>query len=136
MNGRGVPGTAIDVTRDRRPGVPKENLPPRPVDGAHWTEPERQPDPGHVLKRKDLPELTPVFGTSVPPRGLSGVLRRAAYRIAEHRASHWLLLLFADRVDALEHGARRAIPISLALAGGGLVGLRIVKRARRFRFRR
>lgn len=47
--------------------------------------------------------LTPVFGTSSPPRGLSGVIRKYAYRrFSEGRAAHWLLLIGADRVDAIE----------------------------------
>ena len=132
-NRHGVPGAAIDATRDRRPGVPMENLPPRPAGAAHWREPERQPDPGWVLKRKGLPELTPVFGTSVPPRGLSGAMRRAAYRIADHKTSHWLVLLLADRVDALEHGSMRAVPLSLALAAGGMVGVRLTRKKRKHR---
>jgi hypothetical protein len=47
--------------------------------------------------------LTPVFGTSTPPKGLSGAIRKVAYaRYSEARAAHWLLLLAADRVDAKE----------------------------------
>ncbi|MCU1575203.1 MAG: hypothetical protein JWO93_3285, partial [Micrococcaceae bacterium] len=45
----------------------------------------------------------PVFGTSSPPKGLSGMLRKYAYaRFSEGRAAHWLILLAADRVDAIE----------------------------------
>jgi len=47
--------------------------------------------------------LTPVFGTSAPTKGLSGVIRRYSYaRFSEARAAHWLLLVAADRVDAVE----------------------------------
>ena len=74
-------GGAVDASPEARPGVPMEWDPPHPAGAAHWREPERQPDPGHVLKRKGLDRLTPVFGTATPPRGLSGVLRRAAYAI-------------------------------------------------------
>jgi hypothetical protein len=55
--------------------------------------------------------LTPVFGTAQPPRGPSGVLRRAAYRIPEHRALHWLLLVVADRVDVAQHGFRSLLAL-------------------------
>jgi hypothetical protein len=55
-----------------------------------------------VFKRRGLDELTPVFGTAQPPHGLSGVLRRIAYHVPEHRARHWALLLMADRIDVLE----------------------------------
>lgn len=119
------------ATNDR-PGVPMEQSPPHPMGAAHWTQPERQPDPGNILKRSDLSELTPVFGTAVPPRGLSGVLRRAAYKIPEHHTSHWLTLMLADRIDAIEHRparlARLALPV---IAGaGGLFALRAQRRRR------
>jgi hypothetical protein len=95
-------GIAVDADRSERPGVPMEQSPPRPVGNAHWLSPDRQGDPGFVMKRKGLDALTPVFGTTCPPHGISGTIRRAAYRIAEHKTSHWLLLMIADRVDALE----------------------------------
>ena len=125
---RGVPGAAIDATRDRRPGVPMESVPPHPVGAAHWDQPDRQTDPGGVLKRANLPERTRVCVTSVPPRGVSGMMRRAAYRIPDHHTSHWLVLLLADRVDALEHGSWRWMPASLALVGGAAIGLRFRKK--------
>ena len=34
---------------------------------------------------------------------MSGAIRRYAYHYSEGRAAHWLLLMFADRVDAWEH---------------------------------
>jgi hypothetical protein len=87
--------------------------PPHPLAGAHWARPEHQKDPGDVLRRSDLDALTPVFGNTVPPRGLSGRIRRRAYRIAEHRTSHWFLLLLADRVDRWEHRFIRAAPVAI-----------------------
>ena len=106
-----VPGAAIDADRSRRPGVPMELSPPRPMGAAHWQEPERQLDPGNILRRESLKELTPVFGTACPPRGLSGMMRRCGYRIPEHHTTHWLVLLLADRVDALEHNPTRLLPL-------------------------
>jgi hypothetical protein len=51
--------------------------------------------------------LTPVFGTSCPPKGVSGMLRKYAYqRFSEGRAAHWLILLAADRVDSVESNLR------------------------------
>ncbi|MBX3210530.1 MAG: hypothetical protein KF850_00700 [Labilithrix sp.] len=124
---------APDASPERRPGVPMEAEHPRPVGGAHWTEPERQPDPGNILKRSDLTELTPVFGTAIPPRGLSGLMRRAAYAIPEHRTTHWLVLLLADRVDALEHRAARILPFALPVAVVGGLALLAFGRHRRRR---
>ncbi len=125
---------AVDADPRRRPGVPMENDPPRPVGAAHWTEPERQSDPGNVLKRKGLPQLTPVFGTAIPPRGLSGVMRRAAYEIPEHHTSHWLVLLLADRVDAMEHRLVRVLPFALpAVAALGVAAFAMRPKRRRWK---
>lgn len=110
---------------EQRPGVPMENDPPVQAGNAHWAIPEKQIDPGNILKRKGLDELTPVFGTAVPPRGISGMLRRAAYNVAEHETSHWALLLIADRVDALEGRVKRALPFALPIVLLGVAGLAI-----------
>ena len=55
-----------------------------------------------ILVGVDVGKLPPVFGTAQPPRGLSGLLRRAGYKIPEHKAGRWMTLLFADRVDVWE----------------------------------
>ena len=97
-----IPGWGVDGDPSARPGVPMVSK-PRPRGGAHWKQPERQPPPDFpVLKRAELDELTPAFGTAAPPKGLSGVLRRVAYAIPENRVRHVMLLLVADRVDVLE----------------------------------
>jgi hypothetical protein len=91
-------------------------------EGARWEEPELQPEPEvPVLKRVELEELPPVFGTAVPPRGLSGLLRRRAYAIPEYATRHTLLLLVADRVDVVESRLRgvRALGLALGVLGGG-----------------
>ena len=46
--------------------------------------------------------MTPVFGTSVPPSGLSGKMRALAFRYSENDIRHWLILLAADRVNVGE----------------------------------
>jgi hypothetical protein len=131
-----IPGAGVDASVSQRPGVPMESDPPRPAGFAHWAEPERQRDPGNVLKRKGLAELTPVFGTSVPPRGISGVMRRAAYEIPEHYTTHWLVLLLADRVDAVEHGHARWLALAVpTLAVGGVATLALLRYRREQRSR-
>jgi len=91
----------VDRALEDRPGVPME-AEPASAEGVHWEEIPRQPARRTHLHRRGLTWLTPVFGTSVPPRGISGLVRRVAYRIPEHRARHWMLLLAADRVDVVE----------------------------------
>lgn len=121
---------AVDASLEQRPGVPMEKNPPRPAGNAHWETPDKQTDPGFVMRRKGLDELTPVFGTSCPPHGVSGAMRRAAYAVPEHFTSHWLILLLADRIDALEGRVRRTLPYALPIF---LVGLGIATLVRRRR---
>jgi len=96
-----IPGWGADLDPGDRPSVPKLRY---DLDtGAHWDLPERQPE---LLPRErsiEHRELTPVFGTAQPLGGLAGPVRRLAYRYSEGRAAHWLLLLFADRVDVASH---------------------------------
>ncbi|WP_089155528.1 hypothetical protein [Micromonospora sp. NBS 11-29] len=97
-----IPGWGADLDPADRPSVPKEQFDPN-LSGAHWEFPERQPEKWPRERSIEHRFLTPVFGTSCPPKGLSGVIRRYSYRrFSEGRAAHWLLLLAADRVDAVE----------------------------------
>jgi len=98
-----IPGWGADLDLADRPSVPRErsDLPPT---GAHWDFPDRQPERWPRERSIEHAFLTPVFGTSCPPRGLSGALRKLAYRRwSEARAAHWLTLIAADRVDAVEN---------------------------------
>jgi hypothetical protein len=97
-----IPGWGVDLDPADRPSVPRLKFDPGAT-GAHWDFPERQPEKRPRERSIEHEILTPVFGTSTPLRGLSGVVRRYAYRTySEGRAAHWLLLLGADRVDAVE----------------------------------
>jgi hypothetical protein len=93
-----IPGWGVDLDPDDRPSGRRERLDPRL---APSTIPESQPERRPRERSIEHAKLTPVFGTSCPPRGLSGAIRWRAYRYSEARAAHWLLLLGADRVDAL-----------------------------------
>jgi len=101
-----IPGWGVDLDRKDRPAFPKLQF-DLSATGAHWDFPERQEEKRPRERSVEHKFLTPVFGTSCPPRGLSGVIRRYAYkRYSEARAAHWLLLLGADRVDAMESHLR------------------------------
>lgn len=66
---------------------------------------------------------TPVFGTSCPLRGPSGLVRRWAYRYPEHQAKRWILLLFADRVEATGPRLRRLATYGAPVLLAGLAAL-------------
>lgn len=94
-----IPGWGADLDPENRPAVPKERYDPHPY-GAVWDFPDRQPETWPRERSIEHEFLPPVFGTSCPPRGPSGAIRKLAYRrYSEARAAHWLLLLAADRVD-------------------------------------
>ena len=103
----------VDRRLEDRPGVPKEADPPHVVGNAHWSSPERQNTERGSLVSPTRP-LTPVYSSANPPRGLSGVIRRAAYHYPEYKPRRWLMLMLADRVDALEHN----VPRTAWLLGG------------------
>ena len=123
-----VPGWGLDSDPRARPGVPAEIDPPRPSGTPHYTDPAQQTTSPRPLVGRGR-SLTRVYATNVPPRGLSGLLRRLAYRIPDYRARRWLLLMTADRVDSLEHGRRRTALLA-ALAAGALAfaGARALRR--------
>jgi hypothetical protein len=101
-----IPGWGVDLDPADRPSVPRERFDPGAT-GAHWEFPERQPEKWPRERSIEHAFLTPVFGTSCPPKGLSGAIRKFSYRrYSEGRAAHWLLLVAADRVDAWESHLR------------------------------
>jgi hypothetical protein len=101
-----IPGWGSDLDPADRPAVPKEVFDPHPY-GATWDFPDRQEEKFPRERSVEHAGLTPVFGTSCPPRALSGAIRRYSYRrFSEGRAAHWLLLVAADRVDEAESTLR------------------------------
>jgi hypothetical protein len=96
-----IPGWGADLDPRDRPAVPKERFDLGST-GAHWEFPDRQPEKWPRERSIEHEFLTPVFGTACPPSGVSGKMRRYAYTFSEGRAAHWLILLAADRVNALE----------------------------------
>jgi hypothetical protein len=101
-----IPGWGADLDPADRPSVPREidgEIPVGPPVGL----PEDQVEHQRRERSIEHARLTPVYGTTCPPKGLSGAIRKLAYsRYSEARAAHWLLLLAADRVDSKAHALR------------------------------
>jgi len=55
-----------------------------------------------VLKSNERAELPAVIGQTIPPQGISGQLRKFAFRYSESHYRHWLPLLLADRINEIE----------------------------------
>ena len=101
-----IPGWGVDLDPKDRPSVPKLQYRPDGT-GARWDFPERQPELAPRERSIEHKFLPPVFGTTCPPKGISGLIRRrASETYSEGRAAHWLLLIAADRVDAWESHLR------------------------------
>ena len=94
-------GWGVDLDPKNRPMYPME-LPSDVKNVRGDNPPPRQEQTVRIHKSLEHPDLTPVFGTTCPPRGLSGKIRDAAYAFSEGRLAHWMLLMFADRVDVVE----------------------------------
>lgn len=98
----------IDQPLSRRPGAPRF-WEPEAWPNSRWPIPQQR---GRPSVAKFGRPIKPVFSTAVPPRGLSGLMRRFAYRIPDYRPNHWLMLLAADRVEVWG----RRLPILFAAA--------------------
>ena len=96
-----IHGWGADLDRKNRPAVPMERTPPRFIH-AHEGKLPQQPENVEILVSTERPGITPIFGTAQPPKGLSGMLRRIAFRWSENDMRHWLILLAADRVNVVE----------------------------------
>jgi hypothetical protein len=119
------PWAGFDLDPARRPGVPKERTPaPWPHARFPPARMEATPSaPTHDRKGKPMP---PVFGTAVPLHGVSGLLRKAAYRYPDHVTRHWTMLLLADRVDAWGLRTRRLLKVAVPLAAVAIIAARIL----------
>ena len=96
-----IHGWGADVDPENRPAVPMERTPPR-LDNVHWDEPEQQQAHVKIYHSTERPGITPVFGTSTPPSGLSGKMRDLAFKFSENDIRRWMILLAADRVNVGE----------------------------------
>ena len=70
--------------------------------GYSWKRPPQQNINAEILHSIERPNVTAVFGNTLPPKGLSGLIRRWAFKSSENSYAHWLPLLLADRVDVAE----------------------------------
>ena len=127
-----IPGWGADRDPANRPAVPMERTPPR-LPGLHWEQPAEQLSDVEILHSIERPSITPVYGTSCPPSGLSGWIRRRAFRHSENNLRHWMMLLMADRVNVVEglvYDTRKSRTVqALAIVGAGaLLGAWMLRR--------
>jgi hypothetical protein len=97
-----IKGWGVDADPKNDPTYPMKLRNDREQAGYSWERPPRQPLTVEVMHSNERPDVTSVFGTSTPPSGLSGALRRLAFRYSESSYGHWLPLVLADRVGVVE----------------------------------
>ena len=97
-----IPGWGMDADPKNEPTYPYKTYTGDDHNRLNWDRPENQTLTVEVLRSTEHPRYPAVFGTASPPSGLSGMIRRKAFKYSENRYRHWLPLLLADRIDVLE----------------------------------
>lgn len=97
-----IKGWGVDANPKNDPTYPMRSRSQEDTKAYDWARPSLQSDETEVLHSNERPNVSAVYGTSVPPTGLSGLIRRFAFRFSEGTFTHWLSLLLADRVNMVE----------------------------------
>jgi hypothetical protein len=97
-----IKGWGVDADPKNDPTYPIKHRTNEEHKGYNWDRPPQQPINIEVLHSNERPNITAVFGTSVPPSGLSGMVRRFAFNYGESSYGHWLPLILADRINVVE----------------------------------
>jgi len=99
---KNIPGWGMDADPENEPTYPMKNYTGDDHNRINYERSEQQPQTVEILHSNERPGLTVVFGTSVPPSGLSGMIRRYAFKNSEDRYRHWIPLIMADRINMVE----------------------------------
>lgn len=97
-----INGWGIDADPENEPTYPMKKYTGDDHRRLNYERPPQQPVEQEILRSNERPTVTAVFGTSTPPSGLSGKIRRYAFNFSEGSFGHWLPLILADRVNAIE----------------------------------
>jgi hypothetical protein len=97
-----IKGWGVDANPENDPTYSMKNRNNGEHAGYSWDRPPQQPVNIEVLHSNERPNVSAAFGTSTPPSGLSGNLRRFAFKYSESSYGHWLPLMLADRVNVVE----------------------------------
>lgn len=97
-----IPGWGMDADPENDPTYPMKHWTGADHERLNYEKPPQQPVDIEVFHSIERPNVTRVFGTSTPPSGVSGAIRRHAYKYSEATATHWMTLILADRVNVIE----------------------------------
>ena len=102
INYKDIPGWGADIDPENEPTYPMKNYTGDDHKRLDYVRSEQQAIDVELLKSNERPVLPAVFGNSVPPSGISGAIRRWAFRHSEDRYRHWIPLIIADRINVVE----------------------------------
>jgi len=102
IDARSVVGWGVDADPRNDPTYPYRDRSADMGLRQNWEPPTPQESHVEILQSVEYVRRPAVFGTSNPPVGISGVVRRAAFRWSESNWLHWLLLMGADRMNVVE----------------------------------
>ena len=97
-----IKGWGMDADPDNEPTYPMKKYTGDDHKRSDYEKPVQQPIDVEILKSNERPEVSAVFGTVSPPSGLSGAIRRIAFRYSEDSMKHWIPLVLADRINVIE----------------------------------
>ncbi|MDF2449552.1 MAG: hypothetical protein K0R26_2056 [Bacteroidota bacterium] len=97
-----INGWGVDHDPENEPTYPIKKYTGDDHQRKNWSRPPLQKTTVEILKSTERPYNTAVFGSVYPPKGLSGAIRRLAFKYSENMYRHWLPLLLADRIDVIE----------------------------------
>lgn len=97
-----VIGWGVDADPENDPTYPYRDRSRDEGLMRNWEKPARQQSDVEILQSIEHTERPAVFGTATPPAGVSGMIRRAAFRHSESSWLHWLMLMGADRINVVE----------------------------------
>jgi hypothetical protein len=97
-----IKGWGVDADPKNDPTYPIKRRNNGEHAGYTWERPPQQATSVEVLHSNERPNLSAVYGTPNPPSGLSGMIRRFAFKYSESSYGHWLPLMLADRVQEVE----------------------------------
>jgi hypothetical protein len=97
-----VVGWGVDADPDNDPTWPMRDRSGDDGPGMNWTPPPSQAADVEILQSVEHKRRPAAVGQSTPPSGLSGMIRRSAFKFSESQWGHWLLLMLADRINTVE----------------------------------
>jgi hypothetical protein len=97
-----IKGWGIDADPENDPTYPIKKYTGDDHKRLNYERAPQQPITVEILHSNERPNVTAVFGTSSPPSGLSGMIRRYAFKYSEGSFAHWIPLILADRVNVVE----------------------------------